>query len=110
MNNPNTKQKAMRIYISLPITNDPKAREKADLMAQFLSKQGHTPVNPFNIYAGNKPTYEDHICYDLLAMLSCDAVLFCKGWEKSCGCNIEHDAVTHFKQFGKKDFKIAYEQ
>ncbi len=110
MQNPDTKQKPMRIYISLPISNDPKAREKADLIKATLSRQGHKPVSPFDIYAGDKPTYEDHIYYDLRAMLSCDAVLFCKGWEKSCGCNIEHATVTHFKQFGKKDFKIAYEQ
>ncbi len=110
MTDHNTKQKPMRIYISLPISNDPKAREKADLIKATLSRQGHKPVSPFDIYAGDKPTYEDHICYDLRAMLDCDAVLFCKGWEKSCGCNIEHAAATHFKQFGKKDFKIAYEQ
>lgn len=100
----------MRIYISVPIANNPKAQEQADLMAQSLSKQGHTPVNPFNIYAGKNPTYKDYICYDLRAMLDCDAIIFCKGWEKSCGCNIEHDVAMRFKAHGKKDLKIIYEQ
>ncbi|MDE5886443.1 MAG: DUF4406 domain-containing protein [Muribaculaceae bacterium] len=99
-----------RIYISVPISGqEQKAREKADNIMKALSKQGHEPVNPFDIYAGHNPTYEDHICYDLRAMLDCDAILFCKGWETSCGCNIEHGIAMRFKAHGKKDFKIMYE-
>ena len=104
------KQK-LRIYISIPVTGqERKAMEKADLIKARLSREGHTPVNPLNIYAGHNPTYEDHICYDLRAMLGCDAILFCKGWENSCGCNIEHDVAMRFKAYGRKDFKIMYEE
>lgn len=100
----------MRIYISLPITSCPdKAREKADLVKAALSRKGHSPVNPFEVYAGKNPTYEDYICCDLRAMLDCDAVLFCNGWEQSCGCNIEHDVAMRFKTHGRKDFEIMYE-
>lgn len=100
----------MRIYISLPITgNEKKAREKADLIKALLSRQGHTPVSPFDVYAGKKPKYEDYICYDLRAMLDCDGIMFCEGWEQSCGCNIEHDVAMRFKAYEKKDFKIMYE-
>ncbi len=100
----------MRIYISLPITgNEKKAREKADLIKALLSRQGHTPVSPFDVYAGKKPKYEDYICYDLRAMLDCDGIMFCEGWEQSCGCNIEHDVAMRFKAYEKKNFKIMYE-
>lgn len=100
----------MKVYISLPISGQvQKAREKANSVKAWLSGQGHTPVNPFEIYAGENPAYEDHICYDLLAMLGCDAIFFCKGWEQSCGCNIEHDVALRFKAHGKKDFKVMYE-
>lgn len=101
----------MKIYISIPITGrEQQAREKADLIKAALSKQGHTPVTPFDIYAGKNPTYSDHLCYDLRAMLDCDAILFCEGWKQSCGCTIEHDVSMRFKVYGKKDFKIMYEQ
>lgn len=101
----------MKIYISLPISADPiKAREKADNIMKALSKQGHKPVNPFDIYAGKKPTYEDYICYDLRAMLDCDAIYFCKGWHGSLGCNIEYDVAINYKKFGRKDFKRIYEE
>lgn len=101
----------MRIYLSLPIsgTDIRKTREKADLIKARLSRDGHTPVSPFDIYPGQNPAYEDYICCDLRAMLGCDAVFFCDGWERSCGCNIEHDVAMRMKAHGIKDLKIMYE-
>ena len=101
----------MKIYISIPISglDIKKVREKASLIKAKLSREGYDVVNPFEVYAGYNPTYEDHICYDLLAMLGCDAIYFCKGWEKSCGCGIEHDVAMRFKAYGRKEFKIMYE-
>lgn len=93
----------------MPISNDPKAKEKADLIQEALSKQGWEVVNPFNIHAGKNPTYFDFICYDLRAMMGCHAIYFCQGWEQSCGCSIEHDVAMRMKAHGKKDFKIMYE-
>ena len=100
----------MKIYISVPISGqEQKAREKADLIKAKLSREGCDVVNPFEVCAGKNPTYEDYICYDLLAMLGCDAIYFCKGWETSCGCSIEHDVAMRFKAHGRKGFKIMYE-
>lgn len=68
----------LRIYISLPITGrEREAQEHADLVKASLSRQGHTPVSPFEINAGKDATYNDHICHDLHAMLDCDAIYFC---------------------------------
>ena len=99
-----------RIYISVPITGqEQKAREKANLIKARLSREGYDVVNPFEVFAGKDPTYEDYICYDLRAMLGCDAIYFCKGWHGSLGCNIEHDTAINYKKFGRKNFKIMYE-
>lgn len=102
----------MNIYISIPISGFPltEVREHADLVKARISRDGHNPVSPFDIYAGRDPEYEDYICADLRAMLSCDAVYFCEGWEQSCGCNIEHDVAMRFKAYEKKNFKIMYEK
>lgn len=96
--------KRTKIYISLPISglNIQKAREKADLIKARLSREGYDVVNPFDVCAGHNPIYEDHICYDLLAMLSCDAIYFCEGWNLSCGCNIEHDVAMRYKAHKRK--------
>lgn len=100
----------MNIYISIPISgHEAEARERADIMKATLSRAGHSVVTPFDVYAGKNPSYEDYICYDLRAMLSCEAVFFCKGWEDSLGCNIEHDVITRFNNSGRKNFKIFYE-
>jgi len=101
-----------RVYISIPITGLPlnSVREKADMIKASLSRQGYTPVSPFDVYPGKDPAYEDYICCDLRAMLDCDAVFFCHGWQLSCGCNIEHDVAMRFKTSGRRDFKLMYER
>lgn len=107
----NLTAKKMKVYISLPITGQERtAMRKAERMKILISDNGDTPVSPFDVYAGENPTYEEYICNDLLEMLNCDAVLFCEGWEKSLGCNIERSVLRKYKRFGKKDFKILEEK
>ena len=103
--------KKKKIYISIPITGKDykKQREHADEIARSLSRQGMEVVNPFNIFAGKNPTYEDYLAYDLRALMDCDAVFFCEGWEKSFGCSIEHDYVMRAIAFGKQMYSVTYE-
>lgn len=95
----------MKIYISLPISNRPldEAREHAHRMHAALVRSGHKVINPFDIYAGKNPTYEEYLCYDLLALSGCDAIMLCDGWQFSRGCRIE---ANFAKEFGKQ---ILYE-
>ncbi len=88
----------MKVYISLPISGRgiDKAREHADMVAAQLSRRGHTPVNPFAIYAGKNPTYADHLCSDLRALMDCDAIYLCEGWHSSRGCRIEAKVAAEF--------------
>lgn len=92
----------MTIYISLPITghDEQKQREKADLVKAMLSRTGHKPVSPFDIYTGKNPKYEDYLCCDLRALADCDAIYLCEGWQFSRGCRIEANFAKEFeKQF-----------
>lgn len=105
-------KKKLRIYISIPISHLDyrQQREKADLLMRAFREDGHEVVNPFEICAGRNPTYEDHICYDLRAMLDCDMIFFCRGWELSTGCCIEHDvALRYNRDPNKKNFLLKYE-
>lgn len=99
------------IYISLPITGvEKQARERADLLKSRLSREGHRVISPFEIYPGAHPTYGDYISFDIRTMLNeCDTIYFCKGWEMSCGCQIEHEVARLMMKFRKKNFKIIYE-
>lgn len=90
----------MKIYISIPISgkDEREVREHADLIKASLSRAGHSPVNPFDIYAGKNPTYADYLCADLRALADCDAIFMCNGWQFSRGCRIER---TFAEEFGK---------
>lgn len=101
-----------KIYISIPISGFPlqEVREKADLVKHMLSRRGYDPVNPLEIYVGADPEYADYICSDLHALMGCDGIYFCRGWERSCGCNIEHDVVMRLKAHGRKEFEVMYEE
>lgn len=83
----------MKIYISIPISgmDEQKQREHADLMKNALSRAGHEVITPFEVFAGKNATYEEHICYDLLALSRRDAIFMCDGWQFSKGCRIEHN-------------------
>ena len=100
-----------RIYISIPITgyNVTTQRQKADLVKAKLSREGWTPVSPFDIYAGKNPKYEDYICADLRAMMDCDAIFMCKGWESSVGCRIEYSVATLMKIRTGKPQEVIFE-
>ena len=84
----------MTIYISLPITGqEQEAREKADLTKAMLSRAGHKVITPFEVYAGKNPVYKDHIAFDIRALLDCDAIYLCDGWQFSKGCQLEAEAA-----------------
>ena len=85
----------MNVYISLPVTGRPlpEAVDHADTVKSYLSRKGHVASSPFDIYAGDKPEWEDYMLADLRELLKSDAVCFCKGWEGSPGCRLEMDAV-----------------
>lgn len=103
----------MKIYISLPISGRPfeEVKKQAEEARQFILNLGHTPVSPLEIYAGRNPTYADHLCYDLRAMIDCDAIVMLAGWKYSTGCNIEHNVAYYVscapQYFGKeKKFRV----
>ena len=88
----------MTIYISLPITGqEQEAREKADLTKAMLSRAGHKVITPFEVYAGKNPDYKDHIAFGIRALLDCDAIYLCDGWQFSQGCRLEAEAARIYK-------------
>lgn len=117
----------MKVYISIPISglDETKQRDMVGRIAKSIKDKGDVPVNPFevdhgeiwltdcgdNSYIANleELTYEDYLCADLRAMLDCDAIYFCKGWESSCGCNIEHQTAKIINRFKQKKIKFIYE-
>lgn len=106
--------KRTKVYISVPISGRPleEARHEADLVKRMLSIQGYDPVSPFDIWAGDGATWEDHMVADLRALMGCDAIYMCPGWAMSCGCCIEFDLVrninTHGHKVGHRKMRVLY--
>ncbi len=96
----------MTVYISIPISGKDinRQREHADRMKAALSRAGHKPVNPFENYCGENPTYADYLCYDLRILADCEAIMLCEDWQFSRGCRIER---TFAEEFG---LQIMYER
>ena len=95
----------MKVYISLSISGK-RHRQAARARRPHEGGSepcGHKPVNPFENYCGDNPTYADYLCYDLRILADCDAIMLCDGWQFSRGCRIER---MFAEEFGKH---IMYE-
>ena len=88
-----------------------KTRKKA---VAYLESQGYEVVNTYftddiegsagvteHFGIVNMPLY--YLAKSLEVMSQCDAVYFCKGWEKATGCMIEHIAANMY------GLKVFYE-
>ena len=81
-----------RYYISHPFTgNEEKNKADADRIRAALkeARPGICFMNPLGMF-GNDDTDYCAALADAMELLSvCDAVIFCPGWENSCGCRAE---------------------
>lgn len=102
----------MKIYLSIPISNlcYEEVCQRADLIKAQLSRAGHEVISPVEIYAGENPSYEDHIAEDIRHLMQCDGIYLCRGWHMSCGCNIEFNVAVQLKKFKNPNFKIFNER
>lgn len=91
----------MKIYISLPITGYDLSERKnyADCVKNHLSLINPQAeiVTPFDVNPDQELSYAEYMGNDIAALLTSDAVYFCKGWDKSRGCRLEHSAVFEYK-------------
>ena len=73
-------------------------REKA---INILKNFGYDVEDTFftNEYVASDDTKNLSVAYlakSIEAMSKCDAVYFCKGWEKARGCKIEHEIARNY--------------
>lgn len=98
--------KKMRVMISQPmrgLTADDIAETKAQAVKK-IEDMGYTVVN--SLFDEDYVSEEDLECVQhkslfflaqaLEAMSMCDAVYFCKGWQDTRGCQIEHKAAEAY--------------
>lgn len=91
------------LYLSLPITGRDinEAKSQAEHTKKRLSKFHHV-ITPFDVCPEQDRPYSYYMGKDIEALLECDAIYMCPGWEESKGCMAEH-AIA--KIYGKEILK-----
>lgn len=93
-----------RIYVSLPISGHDLDERKAEA-EHIKSKLNFCGLNiievitPFDICPESDKPYSYYMGKDIEALLECDAIYLCEGWQNSKGCMAEF-AVA--KIYGKE--------
>ena len=90
----------MKIYISLPITGYDLQEcksyaERLKKHLQHINPQAEI-VTPFDVNPDQELSCAEYMGNDIAALLTSDAVYFCKGWDKSRGCRLEHSAAMEY--------------
>lgn len=93
-----------RIYVSLPISGyDLDGRKLYAIWVKNLIKHKNPKtvevVTPFDVCPEADKPYSYYMGKDIEALLECDAVYFCEGWQNSDGCMLEFAAA---KIYGKE--------
>ena len=101
--------KRKRIYISIPISGHDleEAKEKARdirkclLWDEFDWEEGWSTdvITPFDVCPEPDKPYSYYMGKDIEALLECDAIYLCEGWQNSKGCMAEFEVA---RIYGKK--------
>lgn len=86
-----------KIYISLPITGRDFDEVESEILyvSRVLEMKGYRVVTPidFDVNPDLDKPYHELLGNDIKALMECDEVCLCPGWEKSKGCQLEHFAA-----------------
>lgn len=91
----------MKVYISIPISGHDYGKQKAyaNLIKKKFEEVGAEVVTPFEVAPETDKPYSYYMGLDIEALLDCDAVYFCPGYELSRGCRLEYSAALTFDKF-----------
>lgn len=97
-----------KVMISQPMRGltEEEIKQKKDEVVKYLESNGYEIVNSLfeDDWAKNEilksngikqiPVY--FLCKSLEVMAQCDTVYFCKGWNETRGCIIEHEVAERY--------------
>ena len=93
--------KRKRIYISIPISGhdieEVKAKAKditeCILWDELGIEKGLDVITPFDVCPEPDKPYSYYMGKDIEALLECDAIYLCEGWQNSKGCMAEFEVA-----------------
>ena len=86
--------KRERIYISIPISGHDieEVKEKARKAKIWVSHR-YDAITPFDVCSEPDKPYSYYMGNDIEALLECDAIYICEGWQNSKGCMAEFEVA-----------------
>lgn len=87
------KKEEKSVYISAPITGvDKTESDKAFLRGiELACELGFDKIiDPRKNGLPKDAPWRKHMAADIARLVSCDAIILCRGWVKSRGCRLEH--------------------
>ena len=102
-------RKMKRIYLSLPIKNTGYATKErmkyADEVRRLLElrygvrNENVIVITPFDVNENeDKDSYARKMGNDIEALLECDAIYMCEGWQNSKGCMAEFEVAKIYNK------------
>ena len=100
----------MKVYISLPISGHPIEERVAyanmvrnnliEVISQTCGFLGRNlrVVTPFDICPESDKPYSYYMGKDIEALLECDAIYMCEGWQNSKGCMAEFEVARIYNK------------
>ena len=91
--------KRKRIYISIPISGHDleKVKERARKAKERVSHR-YDAITPFDVCSEPDKPYSYYMGKDIEALLECDAIYLCKGWQNSKGCMAECEVAKIYNK------------
>lgn len=63
--------------------------KKVNKAKAAILKMGHEPISPTDLPHEHDRSWNAYMHEDINALLNCDGIFLCNGWEKSRGCRLE---------------------
>jgi hypothetical protein len=104
------RDKKEKLYISIPISIEEhtvveRYKEVLEYIKKVKSLNKYEIIAPFDIEnieddlkKDNVHDYAWYMGKDIELLLRCDAILMCKGWHRSNGCNCEHETAKIYNK------------
>ena len=103
----------MKVYLSLPISGQPTKERmayaeqvKQELECTYRRDWGYSKfgdklniITPFDVNENeDKDSYARKMGNDIEALLECDAIYLCEGWQNSKGCMAEFEVARIYNK------------
>lgn len=85
--------KRKRIYISIPISGHDLEEVKEKARKAKMVSHWYDVITPFDVCPEPDKPYSYYMGKDIEALLECDAIYLCDGWQNSKGCMAEFEVA-----------------